>query len=173
MTGPGPDGPVDDHLLGDDVDDPPPSADELVALELLIDGWLARHLEENPVVEAVERDTETGERRWFLRVTGDEKSVFSIWFHLRQRNLHVETYLMPAPEERAGDLYEHLLRRNVRLHGLSFAIGEEDAVFVVGEFPARWVDDALLDRVLGSFYVVVEQCFRPAMRIGFASRFRG
>ena len=29
----------------------------------------------------------------------------------------------------------------------------------------------LVDRLLGSCYSVVEQCFRPAMRIGFASRF--
>ncbi len=151
----------------------PPTPEELAALELLIDEWLARQLVENPVVEAVERDLETGERRWFVRVTGEEKSVFSVWFHLRQRNLHVETFLMPAPIERAGELYEHLLRRNVKLHGLAFAIGAEDAVFVVGQFPAEWLDDAVLDRILGSFYVVVEQCFRPAMRIGFGSKFRG
>ena len=164
MTGPG------GHAADGDE---PLSPDELVGLELRIDAWLARQLEENPVVEAVERDTDSGERRWFVRVTGEEKSVFSVWFHLQQRNLHLESYLMPAPIERAGALYEHLLRRNLKLHGLCFAIGAEDAVFVVGTFPARWVDDALLDRALGSFYVVVEQCFRPAMRIGFGSRFRG
>jgi hypothetical protein len=159
--------------VSDDAEDPPPSPQELDALEAVIDAWLTRQLADNPVVDAVERDTDTGERRWFVRVAGDEKSVYSVWFHLRQRNLHVETYFMPAPFERAAELYEHLLRRNLQLHGLSFAIGQEDAVFVVGQFPARWLDDALLDRVLGSFYEVVERCFRPAMRIGFASRFTG
>ncbi len=149
------------------------SAQDLAALELVIDSWLARELVDNPVVEAVERDDRTGERRWFVRMTGDEKSVFSVWFHLQQRNLHVETYLMPAPIERAAELYEFLLRRNTRLHGLAFAIGQEDAVFVVGEVPAAWVDEAVLDRILGSFYAVVEQCFRPAMRIGYGSRFTG
>jgi hypothetical protein len=156
----------------DDRDDPP-TPEELDAVEALIDAWAARELDGNPVVEAVERDTSTGERRWFVRVTGEEKSVFSIWFHLRQRNLHVETYFMPAPEEDAGRLYEHLLRRNQHLHGLAFAIGHEDAVYVIGQHPVGSVDDQLLDHVLGSVYVVVEQCFRPAMRIGFASRFKG
>lgn len=153
--------------------DGPPTPDELAALEVVIDRWMTATLADNPVVEAVERDDRRGERRWFVRVTGDEKPVFSVWFHLRQRNLHVETFLMPAPVERAGELYDHLLRRNLNLHGLAFAIGDEDAVFVVGRIPAAWVDDAALDRVLGSVYAVVEQCFRPAMRIGFASRFAG
>ena len=30
-----------------------------------------------------------------------------------------------------------------------------------------------LDRILGAGWAYVEQCFRPAMRIGFASRFTG
>lgn len=151
----------------------PLTPDELADLEARIDGWLAEQLAENPVVEAVERDDQSGERRWFVRVRGEEKSVFSIWFLLRQRNLHVETYLMPAPEENAGVLYEHLLRRNQKLPDVAFAIGDEDAVYVVGEVPAVWVDGEVVDRLLGSCYAVVEQCFRPAMRIGFASRFKG
>jgi hypothetical protein len=156
-----------------DDDLPPASPEELDALEALVEAWLAEQLADNPTVQAVERDTETGERRWFVRVTGEEKSVFSVWFHLRQRTLHFETYVMPAPEENAAQLYEHLLRRNLRLHGMAFAIGEEDAVFLVGQLPVRWVTVAELDRVLGSVYAYVEQCFRPAMRIGFASRFTG
>lgn len=152
---------------------PPAGAEELDAIELLVDDWLARQLSDNPAVAAVERDTETGERRWFVRLHGEEKSVFSVWFHLRQRTLHFETYVMPAPLENEAQLYEHLLRRNLRLHGMAFAIGEEDAVFLVGQLPVRWVTEPELDRVLGSVYAYVEQCFRPAMRIGFGSRFTG
>lgn len=152
---------------------PPATPEELDAVEAMVEAWLAEQLEQNPTVQAVERDTETGERRWFVRVTGEEKSVFSVWFHLRQRTLHFETYVMPAPVQDEARLYEHLLRRNLRLHGMAFAIGEEDAVFLVGQLPVRWVDEAELDRILGSVYAYVEQCFRPAMRIGFGDRFRG
>lgn len=151
----------------------PSSPDDLTALEARIDAWLAAQLAENPVVAAVERDTESGERRWFLRVHGEEKDVFTIWFHLRQRSLHYETYVMPAPEENAGRLYEHLLRRNLKLYGAAFAIGDEDAVFLVGQLANEAVTDDELDRILGSLYAWVEQFFRPAMRIGFATRFKG
>jgi hypothetical protein len=146
---------------------------ELEQLDERISAWLARQLQENPVVAAVERDLESGERRWFVRVTGEQKDVFSIWFHLRQRTLHYETYVMPAPEENHAAFYEHLLRRNRKLYGAAFAIGDEEAVFLVGQLDNSAVDDDELDRVLGSLYAWVEQYFRPALRIGFASRFPG
>jgi hypothetical protein len=145
----------------------------LDALEARIAAWLEDQLATNPVVVAVERDLESGERRWFVRVHGEQKDVFTIWFHLRQRTLHYETYVMPAPEENHAQLYEHLLRRNLRLYGAAFAIGEEDAVFLVGQLAGEHVDEDELDRILGSVYEWVEQFFRPAMRIGYASKFKG
>jgi hypothetical protein len=157
----------------DPGDGPPPATvEELDRAEARIDGWLRRQLEENPVVDAVERG-ERGERRWYVRLLGEEKSVFTVWFTLRQRTLHYETYVMPAPEENEGALYEHLLRRNARLFGAAFCVGAEDAVFLVGQHAVSDIDEDELDRILGSLYAYVEQFFRPAMRIGFASRFTG
>jgi hypothetical protein len=146
---------------------------ELEALAARIEAWLATQLDENPVVAAVEKDTESGERRWFVRCKGEQKDVFTVWFHLRQRTLHVETYMMPAPEENHGQLYEQLLRRNRKLYGAAFAIGDEDAIFLVGQLANESVDEDELDRLLGSMYQWIEQFFRPAMRIGYASKFKG
>jgi hypothetical protein len=157
---------VDDHA--DDL--PPLSNAELDRLADRLRDWLDRQRAENPVVAAVERDP-TVARRWFVRMHGEQKDVFSVWFTLGQRTLHYETYVMPAPEENHAAFYEHLLRRNVRLYGAAFAIGAEDAVFLTGQFPAYAVTDAELDRILGSLYAYTEQFFRPALRIGYASRF--
>ena len=151
----------------------PLTDDELAALGERIEAWLERQRTENPVVAAVVRDEESGERRWFVRVNGEAKDVFTIWFHLRQRTLHYETYVMPAPEENHARFFEHLLRRNLKLYGASFAIGDEDAIFLTGQMANDGVDDDELDRILGSLYAWTEQFFRPALRIGFASRFGG
>lgn len=144
---------------------------ELDALTDTIEDWLEVQREQNPVVAAVERDEDRSIRRWFVRVNGEEKDVFSIWFELRQRTLHYETYVMPAPEENQAQFYEHLLRRNTKLMGAAFCIGEEEAVFLAGALPNHAVDHDELDRILGSLYAWTEQFFRPALRIGFASRF--
>lgn len=144
--------------------------DELDVIELRIDAWLRDELENNPIVAAVERG-ERSERRWYVRVLGESKDVFTIWFTLRQRTLHYETYVMPAPDENHDRFYEHLLRRNRRTNGMAFCIGEEDAVFLAGSLPVYAIDEGELDRILGSLYSYVEQFFLPALRIGFASRF--
>jgi Putative bacterial sensory transduction regulator len=146
--------------------------DELGALERLIDRWLVHHLEDNPVVVAVDRG-EPGERRWYVRLRGEQKDTFTIWFTLGQRTLHYETYVMPAPVANLAEFYEHLLRRNLKLYGAAFAIGDEDAVFLIGQLGVGSIDEGELDRVLGSTYAWVEQFFRPAMRIGFAGLFQG
>lgn len=151
------------------------SPDERARIEALIDAWLADQVGPDSPVAVVDKEAEPAstERRWYVRMRGEQKDVFTIWFTLSQRSLHYETYVMPAPEENEAQLYEHLLRRNRKLHGLRFAIGEEDAVFLVGEAPLELVDGEELDRIIGTVYEAVERCFRPAMRIGYASRFRG
>ncbi len=149
----------------------PSSETELAALSERIEQWLDRQRSDNPVVAAVERDEVSGERRWFVRVRGDAKDVFTIWFHLRQRTLHYETYVMPAPEENAADLYAYLLRHNPGLYGAAFGIGDEEAIFLTGQLGNDAVDDDELDRILGSLYTWVERFFPTALRIGFASHF--
>ena len=72
-----------------------------------------------------------------MRLRGEDKDLTTVWLTLGQRTLRYETYVMPAPEENAAELYEHLLRRNERLVGAHFAIGVEDAVFLRGELPCR------------------------------------
>jgi hypothetical protein len=152
------------------------SAEALDALEARIDTWFAREAVDNPMIAAVDRG-EPGERRWYVRVRGEQKDTFTLWFTLGQRTLRYETYVMPAPEENHAAFYQHLLVRNLGLHGWSFAIGEESAVFLSGALGVEALagDEALareLDRVLGSGWEYVERCFRPALRIGFASRFQ-
>ena len=144
--------------------------EQLDAVENRISAWLDEELASNPIIAAVERG-ERAERRWYVRVLGESKDVFTIWFTLRQRTLHYETYVMPAPDENHDRFYEHLLRRNRRTNGMAFCIGEEDAVFLAGSLPVYAIDEGELDRILGSLYSYVEQFFLPALRIGFASRF--
>lgn len=151
------------------MESPPATPEEIAALERRIDEWLAAQKADNPVIEAVERGDDDA-IRWFVRVRGEEKDVWTLWLTLGQRTLRFETYVMPAPEENHADFHAHPLRRNHKLTGLHFEIGDEDAVFLAGSLPVGAVTDVELDRILGSTWAAVELCFRPALRIGFASR---
>jgi hypothetical protein len=150
----------------------PASRDELDALALRVTGWLEELQDENPLIAAVDHD-ETGERRWFVRLRGEERDHTTVWLHLRQRMLHHESYVLPAPVDDPAAFYEHLLRRNIRLRGVAFAIGEEDAAYLVGEVPHAGIGRDDIDRILALHHEAVERCFRPALRIGFSSLLRG
>ena len=144
--------------------------DELSALQRDIDVWLDEIADAHDHILAVDRTTDDGVR-WYIRMRGDDKEFTTVWLTLGQRMLRYETYVMPAPEENDGELYEHLLRRNNGLIGAHFSIGIEDAVFLRGEIPLSLVTIDELDRILGTLYATVEQCFQMLLRIGFRSRF--
>ncbi len=142
---------------------------ELAQLEQRIDTWLATIAAENDRIVAVDRDPDGV--RWYVRMRGDDKEFTTVWLSLGQRMFRYETHVMPAPEENAGELYEHVLRRNDRLVGAHFSIGAEEAIFLRGEMPVGQVTHDEIDRILGTLYADVEQCFQALLRIGFRSRF--
>jgi hypothetical protein len=142
----------------------------LARTERQIDEWLAHEKTQNELILAVDRSTDQ-EIRWYVRMAGEEKEFTTVWLTLGQRTLRFETYVMPAPEENAQVLYESLLRRNEKLVGAHFSIGQEDAVFLRGEIPVAALNEKELDRAIGTLYSTVEQSFGALIRIGFASRF--
>ena len=142
----------------------------LARIERQIDEWLSHAKTNNELILAVDRSTDQ-EVRWYVRMSGQEKEFTTVWLTLGQRTLRFETYVMPAPEENSQVLFESLLRRNEKLVGAHFSIGQEDAVFLRGEIPVAALNEKELDRAIGTLYSTVEQSFGALIRIGFASRF--
>jgi Putative bacterial sensory transduction regulator len=147
------------------------SPEEVAACDAAIAQWTSDHLAEpDRALVAVDRQPELG--RWYLRLRGDEKDFVTVWLTVRQRTLHHEAQVMPAPEVNVAQTYEYLLRRNAELHRMRFALGAEDAVYLVGEIPVAEVGSDELDRIVGSTLHYVDACFPTAMAIGFAGKYR-
>jgi len=144
---------------------------ELARVEAVVDAWLAEELLSNNAIVDVTRDGEV-DRRWYVRLAGDERDFTTIWFTLGQRTLKYESYVLAAPEENHAGLFQFLLRQNFGLVGVRFAVGPEDAIFLTGESPFLSVDGDELDRIVGTIFEAVERFFKPMLRIGFASRFK-
>lgn len=149
----------------------PASPDEIAAVAATIHSWAEREKASNALVAAIDHDPAS--LRWFVRLRGDQKTITTVWLTLRERTLHFETQFMPAPEENVEALYDYLLRVNARLYGVRFAIGDEEAIYLLGQLPVQAIDDDELDRIIGSCFAYTEEYFRAAMRIGYASKFRG
>jgi len=146
----------------------------LAVIERQIDEWLAKMRIDSDVILAIDHgDPDPAYRaRWYVRMKGDTKDFITVWLTLGQRTLRYETYVMPAPEENIAEFNENLLRRNDKLIGAHFSLGLEDAVYLRGELPLSSLAESEVDRIVGSIYAHVEQCFRPLLSIGFASRFK-
>lgn len=144
------------------------SDDEAAECRALIARWAAARLEEGGALAAVDHDDE----RFYLRLRGEEKDFITVWLTLRQRTLHHEAQMMPAPETNITETYEYLLRRNGDLRQMRFALGAEDAVYLVGEIPVVDVTEDELDRIVGSSLEYVDAYFPTAMTIGYAGKYR-
>jgi len=152
-------------------DDRPANPEQVEEFGRLIDRWASNEQSTNDLVSHVE--FVPAERRWLVRIRGEDKAVITVWLTLGERTLRYETYFLPAPEENIERCWEYLLRLNARLYGMRFAIGAEDAVYLMGQVPLKAVDDEELDRIVGASYSYTEQYFRAALAIGFASRVAG
>jgi hypothetical protein len=135
-----------------------------------VDRWAAARLAESEALVAVDNDVASD--TWYLRLRGEEKDFVTVWLVMRQRTLHHEAQVMPAPETNVRETFEYLLRRNEGLYQMRFALGPEDAVYLVGEVPVRAVDESELDRIMGSSLAYVESVFPVAMSIGFEGRYK-
>jgi hypothetical protein len=113
-----------------------------------------------------------GHFHWLIRLKGDEKDVITLWLSLRQRTVHVETEVTPAPEENRETLYRYLLTKNAELRELHLAIGPEDGIYLMAQIPIMEMTTERLDEVVGATLIYVEEIYPTAMTMGLPSLYR-
>jgi hypothetical protein len=123
-------------------------------------------------VEHQELPDDRGHFHWLIRLKGDEKDVITLWLSLRQRTVHVETEVTPAPEEGRETLYRYLLTKNAELRELHLAIGPEDGIYLMAQIPIAELTTERLDEVVGASLTYVEEIYPTAMTIGLPSLYR-
>lgn len=114
----------------------------------------------------------TATDRWILRFKGTEKDVIALWLTFGQRTVAVETEVMPEPEEATADVHTYALVRNRSLFGLSYAIGAENALYLVARLPAATIDADELDRLCGAFVSEVDEVYPTVMGLGYPRHYR-
>ena len=113
-----------------------------------------------------------GHFHWIVRLKGDEKAVIAVWLALRQRSVHVETEVTPAPAENREALYRYLLVKNHELRELHLALGPEDGVYLVATVPIDELTVERLDELMGATVIYVDEIFPTAMTMGLGSLYR-
>jgi hypothetical protein len=89
-----------------------------------------------------------------------------------ESSLSVSAFVIRNPDENHEEFYRYLLRKNLRLPGLAYAIDGSGDVYVTGRLPAAGVDAAYLDQLLGALLQAADSHFNELLAIGFLSSMR-
>jgi hypothetical protein len=86
--------------------------------------------------------------------------------------LSVSAFVIRNPDENHDEVYRFLLRRNLRLPGLAYAVDRAGDVYVTGRVPAGGVDEDLLDQLLGVVLTAADEPFNELLVLGFLTSMR-
>lgn len=124
---------------------------------------LTRWLEANDV------ETDLGAQSHELVATlpGERKLKTVVSLVVGDEDLSVSAFVIRHPDENDLEFYRFLLRRNLRLPGLAYAVDGSGDVYVVGRTPLEALTDERLDRLLGVVLQSADSVFNDLLVIGF------
>lgn len=106
----------------------------------------------------VEWESGAKNREYVVTLPGEKKLRTVASIVVRDQGISVSAFVIRAPDENHEAFYRQLLRRNLRLPGLAYAVDHLGDVYVIGEAPLQAVTDEYVDQVLG---VLLEACDSP------------
>jgi len=117
--------------------------------------------------EAGARDGE-----FVLTLPGEKKLKTVASLVVTDSTLSVSAFVIRNPDENHEEFYRYLLRKNLRLPGLAYAIDGSGDVYVTGRLPAAGVDSDYLDQLLGALLQAADAHFNELLAIGFLTSMR-
>jgi hypothetical protein len=86
--------------------------------------------------------------------------------------LSVSAFVIRNPDENHEAFYRMLLRRNLRLQGVAYAIDTDGDVYLRGELPTTALDEEHLDQLLGVVLTASDDTFNELLALGFLGSMR-
>jgi hypothetical protein len=114
--------------------------------------------------EAGARDGE-----FVLTLPGEKKLKTVASLVATESSLSVSAFVIRNPDENHEQFYRYLLRKNLKLPGLAYAVDKSGDVYVTGRIPAAGVDADYLDQLLGALLQAADTHFNELLAIGFLS----
>ncbi|HEX6683749.1 MAG TPA: YbjN domain-containing protein [Candidatus Limnocylindrales bacterium] len=114
----------------------------------------------------------TGERSWVVTLPGSHKLKTNVNLIVGEHALRVEAFVVRQPDENREKVWEWLLRRNSRLHGVAFTIDAVGDVYVLGRLPLPAVSASTLDMLLGAILEAADESFDVLLELGFSTAIR-
>ena len=122
-----------------------------------------------PLLDALGVDWELGGRagEYVVSLPGERKLKTVVSLLVRERDMSISAFVIRNPDENHEEFYRTLLRKNLRLTGIAYAIDNDGDVYVRGQVPTRAVDEDLLDQLFGVILAAADEPFNDLLTIGF------
>ena len=119
-------------------------------------------------------DWEPGARddEYVVSLPGEKKLKTVASVVVSDTGVSVSAFVIRNPDENHDEVYRFLLRRNLRLPGLAYAVDKAGDVYLTGRLPAAGVDAEVLDQLLGVVLTAADEPFNELLVMGFLSSMR-
>lgn len=114
----------------------------------------------------------TGERSYVVTLPGSHKLKTLVNLIVGEHALRAEAFVVRQPDENREKVWEWLLRRNSRLHGVAFTIDAVGDVYLTGRLPLAAVTSSTLDMLLGAMLEAADESFDVLLELGFSTAIR-
>jgi hypothetical protein len=119
-------------------------------------------------------DWELGARpgEFVVQLPGEAKLRTTVSLLAGEQGVSASAFVVRRPDENHEDFYRRLLRRNVKLPGVAFALDDTGDVYLVGRLPVEGVTTDSVDRLLGAILATSDGTFNELLTLGFLESMR-
>lgn len=107
-----------------------------------------------------------------LTLPGEKKLRTVCSVMVGEQAMSLSAFVIRRPDENHAEFYRALLRRNLRMPGLAYAVDRTGDVYVSGRIPLAGVDADSLDQLLGVVLDACDNAFNDLLVIGFLTSMR-
>ncbi|MGB8022509.1 MAG: YbjN domain-containing protein [Candidatus Nanopelagicales bacterium] len=123
------------------------------------------------VADGVEHER-TSPVDFVIVLPGSARKRTTVSIRVGPEALTINAFVCRRPEENVEAVYRWMLQRNTTMLGVAFALDRLGDVYLVGHVPVAGLQDADLDRLLGSVLQNSDESFNALLSMGFASAIR-
>jgi len=107
-----------------------------------------------------------------VSLPGTRKLVTEFALQVGKYGMNLRAFVARNPDENHAGVYRWLLERNLKLHGICFAVDAHGDIYLTANVPVELVSRAEVDRLLGAVAEAADDSFNVILELGFAESIR-